>query len=124
MPHLKTRISTFSLKAVPNETAVDTSVGELAFSSTTLIDTKDYEAQSIVNCDYIHLLGCPKLFGNPEQRRREVENELSEIWGVGNLEEHPVTLPELFKNVTESYQECSQWQLRIYCSLEVNTQMY
>lgn len=75
-----------------------------------LIDTEDYEARSIDNCDYIQLLECPELFADPEQRR-EVENELSEIQGDGNLKEHPVTLPELFENVTESYQECSQLEL-------------
>jgi len=94
-----------SVEAVPDEVAVDTSVGELTFTPTTSLDTEEYEARSIDVCDYIQLLERPELFADPEQRRREVENEVSEIQGDGNLEEDPVTLPDLFENVTESYQE-------------------
>ena len=80
-------------------------VGELTFTPATSLDTEEYEARSIDVCDYIQLLAHPELFADPEQRRREVENEVSEIQGDGNLEEDPVTLPDLFENVTESYQE-------------------
>lgn len=80
-------------------------VGELTFTPATLLDSEEYEARSIDVCDYIQLLEHPELFADPEQRRREVENEVSEIQGDGNLEEDPVTLPDLFENVTESYQE-------------------
>lgn len=95
-----------SVEAVHDET-VGTSVGELPLNPAASFDTEEYGPNSMDVCDYIQLLERPELFADPEQRRKEEENEPPEIQDDpdGNLEEDPVALPELLENVTESYQE-------------------
>ena len=93
-----------SVQAVPDE-AVGTSVGELPLNPATSFDTEEYDPNSMDVCEYIQLLERLKLFADPEQKRKEEENEPPEIEDDGNLEEDPVALPELFENVTEGYQE-------------------
>lgn len=92
----------FSVEAVSDE-----AVGELPLNPAASFDTEEYGPNSVDVCDYIQLLERPELFTDPEQRRNEEENEPPENQDDpdGNLEEDPVALPELFENVTESYQE-------------------
>ena len=63
-----------SVQAVPDE-AVGTSVGELPLNPATSFDTEEYNPNSMDVCEYIQLLERPELFADPEQQRKEEENE-------------------------------------------------
>ena len=86
------------------DTSIEFSLGPLPNESLDSEGHEGHESRSSDVCDYVQMLECPELFADPEQTRKELETEFPEMQDDDNLED-PVTLPELFKNATDSYQD-------------------